>query len=326
MPGPYAHITLVNQLRQAKTFESIGLPSFETQSGIEDFFRFCELGAVSPDYPNLAGGEGGAAQWADAMHYRQTGDMLRSAVKYVRGIEGGSKCKLLAWLLGYCAHVVTDVTIHPVVLAKVGDYSENKRQHRLCEMNQDVQVFKRMNCGEISASDRFTTSIQGCGNPENKFHLDQDIVALWYSMFHAAYPRRFAANPPDINAWHSRFVTLADASAAHGSTLFPLGSLIASGLGYAYPALDKVDGQFVESLHVPFGPVMQYDAIFDKAAAHVRAAWKQLITAVYGDRGDYLSHIGEWNLDTGRDENNRLVFWGDGHQNGSLPRPSSRFS
>ena len=34
--------------------------------------------------------------------------------------------KGLAWLLGYCAHVATDVTIHPVVEMKVGPYDENK--------------------------------------------------------------------------------------------------------------------------------------------------------------------------------------------------------
>jgi hypothetical protein len=137
-------------------------------------------------------------------------------------------------------------------------------------------------------------------------------------MFCTVYPEMYAVNPPDINAWHSRFISLADSGAAAGSNLFPLGTLIASGLGLSYPASGRVDGQFVENLLVPHGPPMHYDDIFDKAAAHVCAVWKQVIAGVYGDEGTFLSRIGEWNLDTGRDENNLLVLWGNGHDEGAL--------
>lgn len=304
MPGPYAHITLVNQLRQTGILESLMLPADAAGWMVMDIFRFCELGALSPDYPNL-GGEAGA-QWADAMHYRRTGELLRSAVGYVRDCREEVRPKLLAWLLGYCAHVVTDLTIHPVVLAKVGDYARNKRQHRICEMNQDAHVFGRMQLGEIRESDFFAASVRGCGTPENRYRLDRDIVNLWHSLFRDVFPEMYASNRPDIDAWHARFVELAEES-----NLFPLGNLITSGLGLPYPARDEVDRQYVDDLPAPVGTAMQYDDIFDQAAMHVAGFWQQVVGAVIGDAGEFLARIGEWDLDTGLDEGGRLVFWGN---------------
>jgi len=303
MPGPYAHITLVNQLFRSGVYDSLARQTCEAGSSIEAFFRFCELGAVSPDYPNLGGCDG--AKWADAMHYQRTGELIRGAVEYVRDVEGDARVKLLAWLFGYCAHVVTDMTIHPVVLAKVGDYSRNRRQHRICEMNQDAYVFGRMKQGGIRGSDHFSTSVRGCGDPDNARQLDRDIVKLWESLFRDVFPDLYSFSPPDIDGWHARFFELADAG-----KLFPLGNLIVSDLGLTYPAPDEVDRQYLDNLPVPDGAEMQYDDIFDKAAMHVQAFWRKVIGAVCGDNGSFLSRIGEWDLDTGLDENSRLVYWG----------------
>jgi Zinc dependent phospholipase C len=72
------------------------------------------LGAVSPDYPNLARDSGTASQWADAMHGTRACEMITSGIRRVRVAEEAARDKQLAWLLGYCAHVVTDATIHPI--------------------------------------------------------------------------------------------------------------------------------------------------------------------------------------------------------------------
>jgi len=139
MPGAYAHITLVNQLREPGQLESI--PGFvdDAITPVLDYFKFCELGAVSPDYPYLGVGNRGATQWADRMHYEYTGDMIKSGVRCIASMpDGEPKRKAFAWLLGYAAHVATDVTIHPIVELKVGPYAQNKKAHRVCEMNQDA--------------------------------------------------------------------------------------------------------------------------------------------------------------------------------------------
>src|SRR6185369_8201963 len=131
MPGAFAHITLANLMK--KRLDDIFGSSIEAITSVLDYFKFCELGAVSPDYPYLAVGDSDAAKWADEMHYTRTGEMIKSGIKYIKLLEGEPKRKCLAWLLGYSAHVVTDVTIHPIVQLKVGDYAENKKQHRVCE-------------------------------------------------------------------------------------------------------------------------------------------------------------------------------------------------
>lgn len=72
MPAAYAHITLVNILRETHRLQAIpGLPR-EAIAAVLDYFKFCELGAVSPDYPYLAIGDANTANWADLMHYEKT--------------------------------------------------------------------------------------------------------------------------------------------------------------------------------------------------------------------------------------------------------------
>ena len=74
MPGAYAHITLVNILKAPHHLESVqGFDSYGA-TAVLDYFKFCELGAVSPDYPYLVPLDKKACAWADAMHYTNTGD------------------------------------------------------------------------------------------------------------------------------------------------------------------------------------------------------------------------------------------------------------
>jgi len=162
MPGPYAHITLLYELLRPDRPGPIFTPSSACHDSLETCFPFCVLGAVSPDYPNLAGGND--AQWAEAMHCFRACEMIASGIRRVRYSKGIVRAKQMAWLLGYCAHVVTDVTIHPVVEARVGVYAENQRHHRICEMNQDSHIYRRMNLGEIGASDKFALTVAQCGD------------------------------------------------------------------------------------------------------------------------------------------------------------------
>ena len=133
MPGAYAHITMVNVLAESARLEGLGF-SNAAASGLLRYFKFCELGAVSPDYPYLVVGDSAAAKWADLMHYERTGDVLRAGISGVKTLSGDKRDRAFAWLLGYLAHVATDVTIHPVVELKVGEYAQNKTAHRVCEM------------------------------------------------------------------------------------------------------------------------------------------------------------------------------------------------
>lgn len=105
MPAAYAHLTLVNVLKELRRLESIpGMPR-PAVIAVGRYAKICELGAVSPDYPYLALGDADAAKCADAMHYTRIGDMIRVGADYVRALSGDVQQKCVAWLLGYCAHL-----------------------------------------------------------------------------------------------------------------------------------------------------------------------------------------------------------------------------
>jgi hypothetical protein len=308
MAGPYAHITLLHGLLGALHSEAgMNLPA-EVVSAVREHFPFCVLGAVSPDFPNLAL-DGSGSPWADAMHYTRSGEMIVHGVRRVAGVSTEAQPRLLAWLLGYCAHVVMDVTIHPVVRTRVGEYGGNQRQHRLCEMNQDAHIFARMNSGELRDSNRFAGDIMACCQTGSTDRLDRDVAALWDRLLREVHPVQYGHKPPAIQEWFGRFCDMASTQTGQGGKLFPLAALISAGIRRDYPRQEHVDQGFISNLATPSGGVMHYGDIFDKAAEHVCELWNVVGQGVVsGDRG-YLTRFGDWDLDTGLDELGRLVFW-----------------
>jgi len=311
MAGPYAHITLLHELMRQDRLESIFFPSSGFFAALEQYFHYSALGAVSPDYPNLARRDDTAAWWADAMHCNRAGEMIASGVRRVGGTTGAVRDKQLAWLLGYCAHVATDVTIHPVVQAKVGVYAENQRHHRVCEMNQDSYIYRRMNLGEIGVSDSFARIVAQCSAADDGTGLDHDIVILWEGMLGDVYPQQFVKYPPNVVSWHREFVAKASDCRAGEVRLFPLAGVIATKMGLAYPGYETVDRQYIEEQNVPSESLnnLHYDEIFDHAVENVAAMWRVVERAVCSDDPAYLRLFEEWNLDTGRDGHDKLVFW-----------------
>jgi len=305
MPGAYAHLTLANCLRETQRLESTpGFPVIAIRAVLEHF-EYVELGAVSPDYPYLAIRDSKAARWADAMHYTNTGGMIRAGVELLRGLDVDKHLKELAWLLGYTSHVVADMTIHPVVELKVGTYDDNKGEHRVCEMNQDAYVFQRLNIGPLGLSNHLCNGIARCGTLNG---LDDGIVSLWNAMMQRVHPEEYAANPPDIHKWHRGFVKVLS-TISHGQQLMPLSRHVAAGIGLTYPAPDDVAPEFIDELHVP-GGFLGYDLLFDRAVDNAFAEWGRVAASLFGVGDHSIAHLGEWNLDTGRNAFGHLVYWG----------------
>ena len=309
MPGAYAHITLVNILKETERLEEITEFPVEAITAVMKYFKFCELGAVSPDYPYLAVGDTDAAKWADTMHYTRTGEMIKAGVKCLRNMYGESKRKGIAWLLGYAAHVTTDVTIHPVVELKVGVYAKNKKEHRICEMNQDAYIFQRLNLGEIGLSEHLDSGIGRCSEDNDRHSLDGEIRQLWEGMLQEVHAQEYANNPPDINKWHKGFMMMVDKIAEEGNYLTPLARHVAVDLGLTYPAANQIDQQFIKELAVPTGH-KNYDEIYEIAIQNVGMVWQMVASGVMAASETYIAQIGDWNLDTGRDPSQHLVFWG----------------
>jgi len=306
MPAAYAHMTLVNELSEPRVLESISGFSDKLIPAVLDYFKFCELGSVSPDLPYLALGDSDAAIWADKMHYENTCSMIAVGARNIQDLSGTDRDKAVAWLLGYAAHVAMDVTIHPVVELKVGPYHGNETDHRLCEMNQDAYIFPRLNLGDIGLSEHLDSGIGKCTNVSGDF--DPVILRLWDAIFQEVHQGEYHDNTPDINKWFKGFVRVVDNIAEEGNRLLPLARHVAAGAALVYPLEDEVDETFIRGLRTPRGS-MGYDAVFDLAKSNVGNLWASISEAILQADNAQLVSLGEWNLDTGRDQNDSLVYW-----------------
>jgi hypothetical protein len=306
MPGAYAHITLVNLIREPVRLESLGFPS-EAIVSLLDYFRFCELGAVSPDYPYLDIARPDSCQWADRMHYEKTGDMIKTGINLIRKLDGISQQKAFSWLLGYTSHVITDVTIHPVIELKVGEYQKNKDKHRICEMHQDAYIFQRLNLGEVGLAEHLDSGIWGCCDKPNSGKLDSAISSTWQSMLETCYLNSYQTKPPLIDNWHGGFKFVVD-KAEEGNRLPPFARHVAVNVGLTYPAVADLDYQYLRGLMTPLGS-MDYDQIFDRAMTNVLNVWLSAADAVFRNDSAYLTAINNWNLDTGKDASGTYAYW-----------------
>ena len=310
MPGGYAHLTLINQMREH--VDADGTIPASVRIAYGDYPNFCELGGVSPDYPYLDILNGDSPPWADLMHYVNTTDIIRAGAKRVWAMNGAQQTKCLAWLLGYTAHVVGDVTIHPIVELKVGSYKGHEKEHRICEMHQDAYIFQRLKVSKIGLSeylDKEQNGLRACHRPDDEDRIDADIFNLWNAILAEVHPGSHRQNPPDIDAWHKGFGGAVDLI-EEGSALPALARHVAVGsLGATYPEPNEIDHpEFIDTLQTPEG-VMTYDQIFERARANVARVWSWIGEDIDNKEINSLNALGKWDLDTGRDENKKLVYW-----------------
>lgn len=309
MPGAYAHMTVVNIAKEVEKLEKLeGFP-LSAISAVLKYFKYCELGCVSPDYPYLCVGDSNAARWADLMHYENTGSMIHKGIEFIRDtLSGDEQQKAFSWLLGYVAHVVTDVTIHPIVQLKVGDYAENKTAHRRCEMNQDAYIFQKLNLGGIGISEHLDSGIKMCSDEADAKKIDPIILSAWQFMLSHSHNDEFTRNPTNIDKWHEKFGDIVDNYGEEGNHLFPLARHVAVDAGLTYPNQDEIDKQYIENLASPEG-TKSYDEIFEHAVQNVRKIWNVVAQGVFSNDESYQTMIANWNLDTGKDMNDKFVMW-----------------
>lgn len=309
MPGAYAHITLVNMFREPARLDLVqGFSAYAKQRFLK-LFKFCELGAVGPDYPYLAIGNSSANKWADRMHYEKTGATIKAGIYRLKTMNSGiSQDKALVWLLGYMAHVVTDATIHPVVETLVGTYAKNKTAHRVCELHQDAYIFQRLNLGSIGLAEFLDSGIGACCDKNAPECLDSAVATLWTGMLSDCFPKEYRSTVPDPIAWHRCFRAVVD-KVEEGGCLWPAARHLAVNCGITYPSPEEVDSRYISNLPVPCGGTLHYDQIFNQAVENVAAMWGVVLRAVLMGDDQQLALIDDWNLDTGRNCSNKYVFW-----------------
>jgi hypothetical protein len=316
MPGTYAHITLADTLSgDADGLDTVDTLTPTIKHALLEFLNYCELGAVSPDYPYLALLDEEAAGWANAMHYYGTADFVRRAVPYICKLtDRVARRKCIAWLFGFASHVVADLTIHPIVNLKVGPYEKHKAEHRLCEMHQDVYIFHQMGLGDIGDAEYIKRA--GIASCVDEHHaLDPMIVDLWVHCLDEI-PMGIDVKPgikgptakPDPREWHQSFVSLIDGFAEEGRRLPPLSRHFCEDRGLVYPAFSDLNMEFIENLRTPEGTTASYDVIFKRARDDVKQVWQQLGQALTNAAPEQFV-LANADLDTGMDAAGRLLFW-----------------
>lgn len=298
MAGGIAHIVMANFLI-VNRLKAIG--ALKKRAGnLLGWLPYFELGAVAPDYPYL----GGQGAWADAMHYRKTGEVIRAGAMALRGLaEGEAKDKGLAWLLGYASHVGTDIAVHPVVELKVGTYKGHEAEHRRCEMHQDVWVWKEMKLGCLDDAEYLRNNIATCR--DDFYGLEESVENLWRSMLRRTYPELFSAQPPNFDTWHLTYYRMVEAACSMGGK----GPFVAFARhmldvkAVAYPDPDEIDDQYINNLRVPGGGTMGYGEVFAKAVGFNASWWDAIGNALDALDDDAarraLSIIPDANLDMG---------------------------
>lgn len=293
MPGAFAHLTLVQSASEPRLLRRLNFP-FLVTNALGKYVKYAELGAVSPDLPYLAFLHQDGMEWADEMHYRKTDALIKAAIPRIARMTGDDKDKAIAWLFGYTSHVLGDVTIHPVVFMKVGDYATHKTEHRNCEMNQDSFIFQRFNLGGVEVAEYLDSGVAACVTANNG--LDDVIADLWEACLADVHPEIYARNKPAPKEWHAGFVDVVDA--VEENILFAIARHVAPNAGLIYPRIDDINYEFINGLNTPFGK-MDYNDIFDRAIGNVQTGWTWLAKALEGDQSE-IGNIRPWNLDTGQ--------------------------
>lgn len=312
MPGAYAHITAVNVAR-----EDLSEVLVQARLIIPENFEFVQLGALGPDFPYLDIYHRANAKWADAMHYERIADRILSGIGVVDGLRDEEKGRALAWLLGFTAHVVTDVTIHPVVKLKVGDYRGHETEHRICEMHQDVYIFTEKSGLDFHQAEFLKTMVDLCADPGHSTNVHPTVAYLWDQMFQRTDGALYVENEPHIDAWYYWFRALV--GGVGDDRFLGLARHVLPWLdGVAYPLPEDVDRkEFIDSLDVPppasaplSHPRMHYDDIFSKAVDNIRRAWAIVASDALTGTSLAGSFLRDWDLDTGVDKsNNAITFW-----------------
>lgn len=304
MPGAFAHMIAADKAKSIMENDGV----FFSDKVLNSYPEWMQSGAVGPDYPYLhhaITSHDASDSWADLLHYVRTGDVVRTGTKllrarYIADSDEPEFMRATAWLFGYLSHVVMDASIHPVVRAIVGEYEQNKTDHRVCEMYMDSYIYKKTYDVELTNAE-WADYLRSLNDGDR---LDPAVTGLWDAMLKETYPDEHRDNPPDIDGWHKSYVGKLDAADLNvGFFRHAAGSA-----GLLYVPSDEIPDasleKYISNAALPpnnrFGTANQhYDDIFVFAVANVANFWKQLDSAISGIGDPELPELPNWNLDKG---------------------------
>lgn len=306
MPGAYAHITAVGKAQE--NLRTLDWFPGEVRKILRANLPFCMIGALGPDYPYLDKVHLDDKKWADAMHYERVRDRILEGIEALRELPILDRELALAWLLGFTAHVVADVTIHPVVELKVGPYKGNESEHRICEINQDVHIFDTKAGVEFQSAEFLKAVAEQASDPARPDQLHPVVRRFWETMFEKADTALLARNSIHPDSWHAWFRNLV-AGVADEQLVAMARHVVPWLKSLTYPKPEHVEREFIDRLEVPGGSFMSYDEVFAKAVLNIQQAWAAVGKSALLGTNDAESFLKNWNLDTGEDEAGVKTFW-----------------
>lgn len=313
MAAPYAHIILVDCLCREQ-LDSVQNLTASMRQALNNSTPYCKLGAVSPDCPSLVGNTG-ATGYCNVMHYLRTADFVRYGIPQIFGMNFSlaDTRNCIAWIFGYAAHLVVDLTIHPVVSRKFGDYaasSANKMVHRTCELQQDVYLYHKL-CGKEIHGSSFMeySTLVDCSVGGNINKLSPAIVNLWTHILLKHPPAevkqylRLPVTSLQPKNWYATYLNIFQRIVTKGGPY-------AQKHGYAYPFFSDLESKYLENLPTASGDTISYEKLFGIAMQNVLNTWSDLAAAFASEKPKpELFTLLNANLDTGlADATGKPVF------------------
>jgi len=304
MPGAFAHMLAAERAKKAA--ESNGLHSI-ARSTLK-YPQWLQAGTVGPDFPYLhhLRSHDPSDSWADLMHYKRTGDVVRAGIQWLSDWAGDRTSpeyqRAVAWLSGYLSHVVLDASVHPVVRAIVGEYEDHAKDHRICEMYMDSFIFKETFGYELVNDEwadylRHTTDDSGRG-------MDRAIKAIWEHMLKTTYPNEYEKNRPDFDGWHNGYIQAIDM--ADNNLILFRHAFTENGCCYADSEGIPAEAMtvYIEKAKTPtinrFGTQsMHYRDIFNFGVDNIVQYWTTMNAAIEGNGDISMPTLPNWNLDKG---------------------------
>jgi hypothetical protein len=296
MAGAFTHLIICDVAKKKNE-----IAEQELKKLLNRHTEFLFLGAVSPDLPYLSF-KTGTTNWADLMHYKRTNGIALAGHGALRsgwsGAEESTKAKL-AWLMGYVAHVLADVTIHPIVQATVGTYEEHKEEHRICEMTQDSLVYRERKNAEVRYGE-FSSALRFCRHSP---HFG-GVMDFWAEQAEQVYSVQ-TQETPNPQLWFSTYTTALDA-AEGGSGVVAVFRHIGIGREFIYKTSKEIMEsnperyqKYYANVRLPGGAVGNFVPMgFTVAVDRIVNTWNTMYASL-GDGRDVAGLIRDWNLDTG---------------------------
>lgn len=175
-----------------------------------------QVGAVAPDLPyaSIVDNDfffGNESHLADSFHYEKTNLIPLLSLRRLKSLKidiaEEEHYQMFAFFLGYISHVVADGIIHPFVRDKVGEYAENKAEHRSLEMQIDVLFFEELTKNSGLASELNYTNIHDeLQNFSNIGNVER-IIAVFSELIESVYNEKHSIKKISgwINGLHRMF-------------------------------------------------------------------------------------------------------------------------